>query len=78
MAKSDPLLSNPELVSALQTYGEHLNSSGIELKAQIMAVQAELSDYETDGKGMDQIANRYAELRTKCEKLRAEIRRLER
>jgi hypothetical protein len=72
------LLSNPELVSALQAYSDHLSGVAKDLKSQIAAVEDELSEYESNGKGMDQIANRYAELITKCEKLRLEIQRLER
>jgi diphthamide biosynthesis protein 3 len=77
LAKSDPLLSNPELVSALQAYNEHLTSTAKDLRSQIEVVESELDRYEAKGKGMDQIANRYAELTTKCEKLRSEIQRLE-
>jgi len=77
MAKSDPLLNNPELVSALQTYSEHLGNNAKELQVKIKDMESELHDYETKSKGMDQIARRFAELKMKSEKLKAEIRRLE-
>jgi chromosome segregation ATPase len=72
------LLDNPDLVSALQAYSEHLTASTKDLQKEIDILEGELQDYEKEGGGMDQIANRYAEITTKCERLRAEIQRLER
>jgi chromosome segregation ATPase len=72
------LLGDPDLLSALQAYSEHLNAGMKDLQKQIDVLESELKDYEKDGGGMNQIATRYAEMTTKCERLRDEIQRLER
>jgi chromosome segregation ATPase len=77
VAKSDPYLSDPSLVSALQTYSTHLDSLERELSSDAKAAESELQEYADAGKGMEQIANRFAELTRECEKVKAEIKRLE-
>jgi DNA repair ATPase RecN len=61
----------------LKAYNNHLSNTSKELQSQISSVQNEVDDYEADGKGMDQIATRYAELTSKGEKLQIEIEKLE-
>jgi septation ring formation regulator EzrA len=77
VAKSDPYLSDPSLVSALQTYSKHLDSLERGLSSDVKAAESELQEYADAGKGMEQIANRFAEVTRECEKVKAEIKRLE-
>jgi predicted nucleic acid-binding Zn-ribbon protein len=77
LAKTDPFLNDPSLASALQAYSEHLDSVEQDLRSKMEEAQSALQEYEHAGKGMEEIANRYAELTRESEKVETEIKRLE-
>lgn len=75
--------SNPEataadvdLKRALEAYAAHLRRTRNDLAAQERNAETRLKDYEGAGKGMQDIAKRYAELTTEMEEVKEEIARL--
>jgi diphthamide biosynthesis protein 3 len=76
LAKSDPLLGNEELVEAVRAYDAQLDITLTELDQRAKKVQSEVEGYESAGRGMEQIADRYAQLLKKKGELNAEVNRL--
>jgi hypothetical protein len=76
LAKSDPLLGNQELVEAVRAYDAQLDLTLKELDQRASEIEKEVEGYESAGRGMEQIADRYAQLLKKKGELQAEVIRL--
>ncbi|KAF2236537.1 hypothetical protein EV356DRAFT_574825 [Viridothelium virens] len=70
-------LYTPELISALQNYTSHLESTTARLKRREGTAEDELEAYEEAGDGMRDIARRFAEVKAEIEKVQGEMRRLD-
>jgi diphthamide biosynthesis protein 3 len=77
MAQTDSILSDPTLQSELETYKSRLQLMDEDLSLRATTAEKALADYERAGKGMAEIAKRYAQLKQECEAVREEIRKLE-
>jgi hypothetical protein len=77
LARTDSVLNDPQLVSGLQSYSEHLASTENELRDKAAKLERELGAYEEQGAAMKQILSRYSELLKKKEHLNGEIQRLQ-
>jgi len=76
LAKTDPVLNDPQISSALESYAKHLASTENELLAKVSKLEKELNAYHEQGAAMTQIVNRYSQLMKKKAGLNSEIQRL--
>lgn len=77
LAQTDSILSDPSLQSELETYKSRLESMDQDLTSRATAAGKALADYERAGKGMSEIAKRYAQVMKDCDGVRDEIQKLE-
>ena len=77
LERSDPLVSDRELVDTLEAYEERLQDLKRKQEVRLQQLEEEIESYESSGTGMIEIGSKYAELIGKCEIVREEIRKLE-
>jgi chromosome segregation ATPase len=71
------MLTDPALNAELRTYCARLVSMEENLSGRLDAAEIALKGYETAGRGMAEIAKRYAEAMKEREEVQAEITKLE-
>jgi hypothetical protein len=76
LAQTDPVLTDPLLYSALQSYNKHLNATEKVLSDQKSLAEKALKSYENT-KGMSDIAKRYIQALKDTEEVQREIQKLE-
>ncbi|KIW06246.1 uncharacterized protein PV09_02719 [Verruconis gallopava] len=77
LAQTDSILTDPALQSDLEEYKSRLENADADLSSRAAAAEKALSEYERAGKGMTEIAKRYADLMKACDGVRDEIQKLE-
>jgi chromosome segregation ATPase len=77
LAQTDSALTDPGLQTELERYRERLEGKAEELSGRVGVSERALGEYGRAGKGMAEIARRFAEVRGECEGVREEIERLE-
>jgi chromosome segregation ATPase len=77
MASTDAMLTDPALQTELESYRTRLETRANELSSQVASNEKALAEYGRAGKGMLEIAKRYAEVKKECDSARDEIAKLE-
>ena len=66
----------PEVRTALARYERHLDDVRVKLKQREEQAKRQLREYGNSGKGMEEVAEKFAELRKEMDAVRADIKRL--
>ncbi|KAI4135603.1 MAG: hypothetical protein LQ347_000535 [Umbilicaria vellea] len=66
----------PEVRTALARYKRHLDDASLRLKQTEYEAERQLREYESSGKGMEEIAEKYGELRKKMDSVMVDVKRL--
>lgn len=77
LAQTDSILTDPSLQSELNAYKSRLEAMDQELSGRSATAEKALVEYERAGKGMSEIAKRYAQMMKECDGVRDEIQKLE-
>lgn len=77
MASTDAMLTDPALQTELESYRTRLETRAGELSSQVAGGERTLAEYGKAGKGMLEIAKRYAEVKKECDAVKDEIGKLE-
>lgn len=66
----------PEVQTALARYKKHLDDARADLKQREEQAKMQLREYESCGKSMEDISERFAELQRAADVVRADVKRL--
>lgn len=66
----------PEVRTALERYKRHLDDARLRLKQREDQAERQLQEYESSGKGMEELAEKVAELRKEIDSVKADVKRL--
>lgn len=66
----------PEVRTALARYKRHLDDARLKLKQREHQAERQLREYESSGKGMKEIAEKYGKLRKEMDSVMADVKRL--
>jgi gamma-glutamylcysteine synthetase len=76
LALTDPVLTDPSLISALESYDSHLTAVEKDLSDRQAIAEKALKEYE-NSKGMADIAKRYVQALKETEEVQREMERLD-
>jgi chromosome segregation ATPase len=77
MASTDAMLTDPALQTELEAYRARLDTLADDLSSKTASNERALTEYGRAGKGMLEIAKRYAEVKKECAAVKDEIEKLE-
>jgi len=77
MALTDPVLTSPDVQADLEGYKQRLVGRAEELMQKVGEAEKVLADYGRAGRGMLEIARRFADVKGDMEGVKGEIERLE-